>query len=256
MDKQRDFFTSPSLSCPHGFFMRGTSDKYGRESLNFAHTTSVRTVSPTSEHVALEMLGLKKRLLVLPQQVHKNNVVYVNATQQLKEPCDALITDDPTIVIGVITADCVPVLIETKNNKDKQIVGTIHAGWRGTLAGIVQNTVCQINKMSQAPLRAVIGPCIAQESYSVGTEVRDHFAHQKFDAYFCKKVATSNKQSMTQYSFDLSGVVRMLLREMGVVVTQIAKDTYHYPALFFSYRYSTHHRMNTYGCQLSAIGPI
>jgi len=137
------------------------------------------TVTDTSQNVVTnrtmiaESMGVKYHNLVIPIQVHSDNIAIVNQTnyQTKFENTDALITNTPGILIAVMSADCIPVLI---CDPVKKVVAAIHAGWRGTMAGIVSKTIAVMKQnflCDPANMIAGIGPGICQEKYEVGEEV-------------------------------------------------------------------------------------
>jgi hypothetical protein len=162
---------------------------------------------------------------------------------------DALVTDVPGLVIGVLAADCVPVLFADARGK---AVAAAHAGWKGALGGIIAATVAALAEMAVPARRIVacVGPCIQQQSYEVGAELRQRFvdADPGNNAYF----RDSNRAG--HFMFDLSKYVTHRVEAAGVArVECMALDTYMSEALLFSYRRATHRGESDYGRQVSAI---
>ena len=171
------------------------------------------------------------------RQMHSPNVVTVGDvwTAQNSPKADAIVTDQSGIALGVLTADCVPVLLASSN---MPVIGAAHAGWRGALCGVLEHTVEAMEKLgaSRQSLYAALGPCIGQESYEVGAEFPAAFlAESPSHDKFFKPAFKSD-----HYLFDLSGYVEAKLRGLGITsITMPPADTCAEPDRFFSYRYST-----------------
>lgn len=185
--------------------------------------------------------------VVLVKQVHSADVVAVAGRSDAAPPqADALVTDRPGLLIGIVTADCAPVLLA---DAAAGVVGAAHAGWRGAVGGVLENTLAEMERLGarRGRISAVIGPTIAQASYEVDAAMRDRFpaeAHR-----FFASGAPGNWQ------FDLSGFVAWRLGQAGVAeVEDLAEDTYTQPARFFSFRRATHRGEPTGGRQTSVIG--
>ena len=200
---------------------------------------------------AMAALGFSPDHLNILYQVHSSNVVVVtadNAPELRNNPpnADAMVTRQPGIVLGILTADCAPVLLA---DPEAGVIGAAHAGWRGAAAGIVQNTVAEMISLGATPgnIAVSIGPCIAQQSYEVGPDFRAEFSPQ--DARF---FAAATKKS--HYQFNLSGYVKEQVERAGVTrISLIPQDTYQAEEMFFSYRRNTHRGEQDYGRGLSAI---
>jgi YfiH family protein len=152
------------------------------------------------------------------------------------------------LLLGILTADCAPVLLA---DGEAKIVGAAHAGWRGALAGVTDSVVAAMERLGarRERIAAAVGPCIAQKSYEVDAAFRDRFlaadaANERFFA----------TQTGSKPHFDLAGYIRdRLLRAEISSVEVLQLDTYAEPDRFFSFRRSTHHNQSDYGRQLSAI---
>lgn len=185
--------------------------------------------------------------LVLARQVHSPDVVTVTAAWPGAPPeADALVTDRPGLLIGVVTADCAPVLLA---DAEAGVIGVAHAGWRGAVSGVLANTVAAMTALGacRERIRAAIGPTIAQASYEVDAAMHDRFA------------ATAHRffapGAPGRWQFDLPGFVAERLHEAGVaLVEDLAQDTYAQETRFFSYRRATHRGEPTGGRQTSVIG--
>ncbi len=198
-----------------------------------------------------QALGVGVDALVTGYQVHGTvcRVVEEPWPPEAAPEADALVTTRPGIMLGVVTADCAPVLLA---DPAAGVIGAVHAGWRGALDGVLETTVTAMCGLGAAParLRAAIGPCIAQASYEVGPEFRDRFvATEAGSAALFAAVAGSDR-----WRFDLPGFVRGRLRRAGVgQVTALAVDTCADGERFFSFRRTTLRREARFGLQLSGI---
>jgi YfiH family protein len=186
--------------------------------------------------------------LVGVHQVHSALAVIVEEPwgDDRRPPADALVTARRGILLGVLAADCAPVLLA---DRDAGVVGAAHAGWRGACAGVIEATVAAVAALGAVPARTVaaIGPCIAQASYEVDEGFRANFSGD--DERFFAAGAPGHWQ------FDLEGYVAHRLARSGVAqVEKMGLDTYGDPARFYSFRRATHRAEPDYGRQLSLIG--
>ncbi len=185
--------------------------------------------------------------LVTPHQVHSPDVVtVVDPWDDSDRPtADSLVTRQRGIVLGVVTADCAPVLLA---DAEAGVIGAAHAGWRGAHSGVLENTVAAMEALGaeRARIAAAIGPTIAQESY----EVDDRFRAQ-FDESDSGLFATGRQG---HWQFDLPAYVMRRLRGSGVMrVENLALDTYALEDRFYSYRRATHRGEPNYGRQISLV---
>lgn len=187
--------------------------------------------------------------LVLAKQVHSPNVIVVTGPWSGAPPqADALVTDRPGLLIGVVTADCAPVLLA---DVEAGVIGAAHAGWRGAAGGVIGNTVSAMVDLGarRERIAAAIGPTIAQASYEVDRTMIERFgdAIERFIA----------PGAPDHWQFDLPGFVAQCLRQAGVVtVEDLVQDTYAQPLRFYSYRRATHRGEATGGRQTSVIGRL
>ena len=192
-------------------------------------------------------MGVKRNNLILMFQTHSNKVIEVKKNKlKNKIMADAIITRDKNIALGVVTADCVPVLLCDAKN---EIVGCIHAGWKGALKGIIKNTVSKIRKNNKyGKIFACIGPCIGRKNYEVGLEFYRRFISKskKNRLYFSFK----NKKKKL---FNLRKFVKDKLEELNISVDHINLDTYGERNTFFSYRRSVILKEKDYGRCISVI---
>jgi YfiH family protein len=236
---------------PHGFLGRpggvstgevaGLNVGYGsrddRAAIDENRRRAIAAVKPEAE-------------LVTVHQVHSPEVVYADrAWPQGERPhADAIVSDRPGLLLGILTADCAPVLLA---DVDAGVIGAAHAGWRGALAGVTDSVIAAMEQLGarRERIAATVGPCIAQPSYEVDDVFRERFlAMDKTNERFF------TAQHGEKPHFDLAGYAgdRLGRAEIGTVeILQL--DTYAEPDRFFSFRRSTHLRQSDYGRQLSAI---
>ena len=161
---------------------------------------------------------------------------------------DALVTDRPDLVLGILTADCAPVLLA---DRQAGVIGAAHAGWKGALGGVTDATITAMERLGarRERIAAAVGPCIAQASYEVDQAFHDRFcqATPANAAYFVTG-------SAEHWQFDLEGYVAGRLAAQGVgQVERLGLDTYAAPQRFFSYRRACHRGEASYGRQISLI---
>lgn len=184
-------------------------------------------------------------------QVHSGEAVHASAPwpHEDRPRADALVTDRPGLLLGILTADCAPVLLA---DVEAGVVGAAHAGWRGALAGVTDAAVAAMEELGarRGRIAAAVGPCIGQPSYEVDEQFRMRFIEA--DAGNARFFA---EQPVGQPHFDLEGYVVARLKAAGVgQVSGIGLDTYADAERFFSYRRSTHRGEPDYGRQISVIG--
>lgn len=168
-------------------------------------TPSWLTAFSTGRDSGVEALGLRLEDLALPRQVHSDNVLWMKEVGR-PEATDAVITDKPGLCVCVKTADCIPVLLYDERQR---IVAAVHAGWRGTVARIVQKTIEQMKPLNPKDLHAIIGPGISLEWFEVGDEVCEAF---KAEGFPMERIA----KRMGRWHIDLWDANRWLLEQMGV----------------------------------------
>ncbi|MGH6730138.1 MAG: peptidoglycan editing factor PgeF [Sphingomicrobium sp.] len=188
--------------------------------------------------------------LVTVHQVHSATAIEAGDWPEDDRPhADALVTDRPGLVLGILTADCAPVLLA---DAEAGVVGAAHAGWRGAVAGVAENVVAAMERLGarRGRIAAAVGPCIAQPSYEVDAAFRDRFlaAGRDNDRFFSAGPAGKPH-------FDLESFVLASLAAAGVGrIETLGLDSYADPARFFSYRRATHEGEPDYGRQLSLVG--
>ena len=183
-------------------------------------------------------------------QVHSPDCVVVQATfaEEERPRADAMVTRTPGVVLGILTADCAPVLFA---DREAGVIGAAHAGWKGALAGVTDQTLAAMEQLGARRERvaAVIGPCIAQASYEV-----DEVFFARFMAAAPGNADFFLRGRVGHWQFDLEGFVAARLRQTGIgVVESLGLDTYSAPDRFFSYRRATHMGEAAYGRQIALV---
>ncbi len=237
----------------HGFFTRQGGVSTGIfASLNCGPGSGDELANVTENRARVaEILGAKPTHLLTVSQRHSAAAVTVKAPWSGgKVPeADAIVTATPGLAIGVLTADCAPVLL---CDGEARVIGAAHAGWRGALSGIIEATVKAMQKLGAKPERTVaaIGPAISQKAYEVGADYRDKFvAEEPQSAPFF-----AIDEGSGEPHFDLPGYVAERLKRAGVgTITDLGVCTYCEESRLFSYRRSQHHGETDYGRQISAI---
>tara|TARA_B100000035_G_C20980514_1_gene545235 strand:+ start:572 stop:1324 length:753 start_codon:yes stop_codon:yes gene_type:complete len=207
---------------------------------------SKKNIKRNLNYVAKKM-SVEKNKLILMHQTHSNKVVEIKKNNYKKKiVADAMITKMNKVALGVLTADCVPIIIyETKN----KIIGCIHAGWRGAFSDIIKNTISKIKKKNSVnKIYACVGPCINKKSYEV-----DYNFYKKFISKSKKYKVYFSQKNKTKKLFDLRKFVTDKLLKLNVKVDQVDKDTYAEKTNFFSYRRSTKLNHKDYGRCISSV---
>lgn len=245
--------TTDSLRAPHGFFTRlGGVSSGAYASLNCSLSSGDQRDAVLANRArAARAIGAEPDWLVGLMQVHGADVVEVNSAwlPGAGPRADAMVTNRPGIALGIVTADCVPVLLA---DAEAGVAGAAHAGWRGAVAGVIEATVAAMTQLGARPDRitAAIGPCIRQASYEVAADMRDAVLRQDqaSDRFFAPG------QREARWQFDLPGYCAARLNAAGIrdIATTDA-DTATDEALFFSHRRRTLGGGGPIGHQISII---
>lgn len=236
-------------AVPHGFMTRRGGVSTGAvASLNCGYGADDDRAAVEENRRRAAAAILPGAALVGVFQIHSAQVAtVVEPWRDADRPrADALVTDRPGVLLSILTADCAPVLFA---DREAGVVGAAHAGWRGARGGVVARTVAAMEALGARAERiaAVVGPCIARQSYEVAEDFREQFAEA--DARFFAPGRPGHWQ------FDLPGYVAQRLADSGVgAIEVLGRDTYAEDAAFFSYRRATHRGEPTYGRQISLIG--
>lgn len=189
--------------------------------------------------------------LVTLFQVHSAEAVVVTQSfeQALRPHADALVTDRPGLALGILTADCAPVLLA---DREAGVVGAAHAGWKGAIGGVTDSTLAAMEQLGarRERISAAVGPCIARASYEVDADFVRRFAEADPEN---ERFFTDTREGHAQ--FDLEAYVVHRLASAGVRrIEALGLDTYADPERFFSYRRATHRGEPDYGRQIAIIG--
>jgi polyphenol oxidase len=250
MPRMLEKITSDALPVQHGFFTR----KGGASSGIFSGLNCGPGSSDQAEVVAInrarvaEAMGVPAAHLVSIHQVHSADVIHVTEPMADKPRADAMVTRTPGIALGVLTADCQPVLFA---DPQAGVIGAAHAGWRGTRDGVLEATVDAMVALgaTRDNIAAVIGPTISQSAYEVGPEFFESFTDDdRANARFF--IAGTGDR----YLFDLPAFGLSRLRAAGVGHAEWTRHcTYRDSERFFSYRRTTHAGEADYGRLISTI---
>lgn len=235
----------------HGFFTRsgGVSDGiYAGLNVGTGSDDDPAHVAENRRRVA-GWMGVALDRLVTVHQVHSPDVVTVERPFSGERPrADGMVTDRPGLALGVLTADCGPVLFA---EPEARVVGAAHAGWKGALTGVLEATIAAMERLGARRQRiaAVLGPAIGRANYEVGPEFVARFtaAAPGNARYF----SPSGKAGHAL--FDLNGYTLDRLAAAGVAASSLGRCTYAEEPLFYSYRRTTHRGERDYGRQVAAI---
>lgn len=236
---------------PHGFFGRrggvstgvlaglnvGYGSKDDKEAIDENRRRAIAAVLPGAE-------------LATVHQIHSPRVVVAERAWPIdaRPHADAMVTNRRGLLLGILTADCAPILFA---DAEAGVIGAAHAGWRGALAGVTDATIEAMEGLGAKRERIVVavGPCIAQASYEVDRGFRGRFIEHDADNDRFFTDGPSGKPH-----FDLEGYIVQRLTSAGIAqVEALHLDTYAVPDRFYSYRRATHRGEADYGRQLSAI---
>ena len=252
-------------AIPHGFLGRRGGVSTGiHAGLNVGWgSDDERSAIAENRRRAVEAV-LPGATLVTVHQVHSPDVVTVTepwpdivyperlpqaGSRRARPQADALVTNRPGLLLGILTADCAPVLLA---DAEAGVIGAAHAGWKGALAGVTDATIAAMEAVGakRGRIAAAIGPCIAQTSYEVDDAFEARFVvADTFNARFFRMGREGHAW------FDLEGYVAMRLETAGVgTVEKLALDTYADESRFYSYRRATHRGEPGYGREIAVIG--
>ena len=247
-----DIVRSGLLAVPHGFFGRKGGVSTGTAAgLNCGLGSGD---DPEAVHANRRLSGdaiLPGAPLASVYQIHSPTAVIVNeaSPHDQRPEADALVTDRPGLLLGVVTADCAPVLL---TDADAGVVAAAHAGWRGATAGITDQAIAAMISLGARVERiaAAVGPCIARASYEVDDAFADRLMEDDPQNEHFLGEGPAGKPH-----FDLEAYVVARLAAAGVrQIEAMGLDTYALEDRYYSYRRSTHRGDPTYGRQFSLIG--
>ncbi|ABM44894.1 hypothetical protein X471_00071 [Bartonella bacilliformis str. Heidi Mejia] len=246
-----NLFSLHTQGIKHGFFTRqGGISKNIYQSLNVGQSSK-----DYFEHIAqnrtfiANYFDIEIQNLITVNQIHSCEVVVVDQPFIGERPkADALVTTTKGLAIGVLTADCGPVLFA---DPQAGVIGAAHAGWRGSLNGILEKTISVMEKQGakRQSITAVLGPCIGPHHYEITGEFYDQFMNyqNQFQKYFLK----TDKEN--HFSFNLWAFIMDKLQQEGINASCLHLCTYQNEQNFFSYRRATHRNEPDYGRQISAL---
>jgi YfiH family protein len=237
----------------HGFFTRvGGVSEGVYESLNggVGSEDSPANVAENRARMA-KHLGVAPDRFLTCYQIHSPEVVVAETPWPSSERprADAIVTRTPHLAIGISTADCGPVLLA---DPEARVIGAAHAGWRGALTGVIEQTVAAMEKLGarRGRIVAAAGPMIRQPNYEVGQDLIDRFVAVDPNTIRFFKPAQRPGHSM----FDLAGYLVSRLRRAEIAeIEDLGLCTYADPAQFYSYRRTTHRAEPDYGRHINAI---
>lgn len=246
-------FFGKNGGCSQGFFSSLNCSQYVGDPIENVRKNLQTVANCLHDRKGSELNAITPRIVTL-KQVHSNVCLEVSKTTLTKlddadsNPleADALITRAPGIAIGILTADCAPILFYDPVHS---VIGAAHAGWRGAASGIIESTVRCMNKLKckTSDILAAIGPCICLDSYEVNEDFAQNFPGS--GDCFCSV--------SRRLHFDLPKFCRKKLLSAGIKETNIEAlniDTYSQYNSYFSYRFANNNSNGVCGRQLSAIG--
>jgi purine-nucleoside/S-methyl-5'-thioadenosine phosphorylase / adenosine deaminase len=236
-------------SIAHGFFGRTGGVSLGLYASLNCGLGSNDDPADVAENRRRARVALGASALNTLYQIHSANVVQVDAAWKAGPQADAMVTKTRGIALGILSADCAPVLFA---DVEAKVIGAAHAGWKGALAGVVEETVAAMEAQGarRSRIAAAIGPCISRTNYEVGEEFRAKFVAT--DAANARFFAAGNRTG--HHQFDLEEFVAARLVHAGVAnLSRLSTCTYAREAEFFSFRRATHRGEKDYGRELSAI---
>ena len=248
-----EVFRSDLLSAiPHGFLGRRGGHSTGLVAgLNAGLGSGDNDEAVRANRALAVGAVLPGARLVSVYQVHSADCVTVTEPwpDHQRPRADALVTDRRGLLLGIVTADCAPVLLA---DRAAGVIGAAHAGWKGAAAGVTDQTIAAMEALGAQRSRivAAVGPCIAQASYEVDRAFVDRFctadpANRRFFA----------DGAVGHAQFDLEDYVAARLESAGIGgVERLGRDTYPDPARFYSFRRATHLGEPDYGRQIALIG--
>jgi YfiH family protein len=243
--------TSPRLGAPHGFFTRHggvSTGVFAALNCGYGSPEAPALIAENRARIAAHV-GVAPERLYSVTQTHSADVITINTPEDYVAgtKADAMVTSANGIALGVLTADCAPVLFQDGENR---VVGAAHAGWRGAFGGVLEATVTAMQALGARDITAVVGPCISQKNYEVGPEFFETFMDE--NAGYARFFVNAPQE---KYLFDLPSFALHRLRQAGVNAEWTGHCTYGAPEDFYSYRYSQHNDLPSYGRLLSVITP-
>jgi len=245
--------TSPLLSgVRHGFFTRlggVSSGVFSALNCGYGSPEDHEIIRQNRALIAAH-IGVAEDQLFSVTQTHSRDVITINTPEDFVKgsKADAMVSCKPDVALGVLTADCAPVLF---HDEKAGVVGAAHAGWRGAIGGVLEATIAEMCVLgaNRQEIVAVVGPCISQRNYEVGPEFLEEFIVENPDY---SRFFTQGPEG--KYLFDLPSFALHRLRQAGIAEAEwTGHCTYAEPEIFYSYRYAQHNGLPSYGRMLSVI---
>ena len=236
----------------HCFFSRKNGFSKGNyESLNcgLGSNDKKESVLKNLESVS-KQIGCKKESLITLNQKHTNEVIHFKNEISVKNKltADAIVSEVKNVGVGILTADCAPILFF---DPKKKIIGCAHSGWKGALNGIIKNTVKKFNELNSSnnDLIAVVGPCISKKNYKVKEDFINKFvSYENNNEIFFEKIDNG------KFLFDLRGFINKEIFNSGIKnIENLEMDTFSEKEFFYSYRRSVLNKEKDYGRCISVI---
>lgn len=240
--------SSPLLAgVPHGFFgSAGDAHQFGfggpgdGDDVRMLRAAAAQAILPGGK-------------LAAPHQVHSPDVVVATAawddSAEGRPVADAVVTATPGIVLGIVTADCGPILFA---DAEAGVIGAAHAGWRGAVDGVLENTLAAMETLGarRSHIVAVLGPTIAQASYEVDAPFRARFPDDA-EPFFAP---APEREGAARWHFDLPGFIMAQLSAAGLSkIADTGRDTFSHVVRYHSHRRATQAGAANYGRQISMI---
>jgi YfiH family protein len=248
---QSPLLTSAGDHVAHGYFGRAggvSNGLYRGLNVGLGSNDATENIHENRARVA-GWFGRPPENLATLYQVHSPDVVHVTDNRGDDRPeADGQVTATPGVVLGVLAADCGPVLFA---DADAGVIGAAHAGWKGAFDGVLENTIAAMIGLGakRERIKASLGPSISQRSYEVGPEFVTRFVERNPE--WRRFFVASEKPDHSM--FDLPGLTVSRLRAAGVEAENLDICTYADEENYFSYRRTTHRQEPDYGRQISAI---
>jgi polyphenol oxidase len=247
---------SSLLNIKHGFFTREggvSSGLYSSLNAGQGSNDAPQNVQENRSRVAA-YLGIETTHLMSCYQVHSSDVIVVTKPWDTdnRPKADAMVTNVPNLALGILTADCGPILFADSNER---VIGAAHAGWKGAVSGVLENIIAAMETLGakRENITACLGMTISQKNYEVGQEFLDLFLAEntRNRLYFVPS------KTPDHFMFDLPAFIVDRLSKTGIgAVENLALCTYADEKHFFSYRRSTHRKEPDYGRHISAIALV
>ncbi|OJV46654.1 MAG: hypothetical protein BGO28_04505 [Alphaproteobacteria bacterium 43-37] len=247
-------FQSSLLHSPHTqHFFFGRHAGVSQENFSSLNCSADKGDEPANvaenRRRVIHAFAPEPKTLCINHQVHSSIVTTVDDPDFTPNDADGLVTKLPYMALGILTADCAPILFYCQKS---QVIGACHAGWKGAFGGVIENTVEAMTKLGAIPshIHAAVGPCIDQKSYEVSDDFYDQFMNKdSLNSRFFILAQTHGKHLFSLREFVTSQLEKTKVNH----IDHVQHDTYKEEAFFFSFRRQTHLSQKTRGDQISVI---